>query len=301
MPQPKPKKTERYGIFLIPSFTVLAVFVGGCWLANFALSFTKFDGFSTPEFVGLQNYAWLVQSEDFWRAFGNAFIFIVPMALIPTAIGVVLAALLFEVLNTPATRKILSFVRSVIYLPQIFSLMITGVVWSGILANSGVLNTMLINAGLDKLTQDWTNVNGWAMFWLCLIMVWIQLGYTVVIFLAGLVRIDPAILEAASVDGANWRQRFRSITVFQLIPELLVVLLVTTVGALKVFGPVYFVTHGGPFGYTIVPTLFSFTSFFGGNNVGYGSAVSTLLSLIIAVIALMLLRLQRKSLFAEMN
>ena len=125
-------------------------------------------------------------------------------------------------------------------------------------------------------------------------MIWIQIGYTIVIFISGMSRLDPYLDEAAQLDGATWFQRFRIITIPQLYPEISVVGLTTTVAALKVFGPVYVMTNGGPGDATQVPAFFSYFHFFSTLRVGYGAAIATVLALILTVLAISLLRLQRK-------
>jgi raffinose/stachyose/melibiose transport system permease protein len=185
-------------------------------------------------------------------------------------------------------------------LPQIIPVMITGVIWRWILdPEHGSLNILLKSLGLRSLTHDWYNEPGAATFALAFVLIWIQLGYTTVIFLSGLSRVNPYVLEAAHVDGANWWQRFRYITSRELAPEIAVVLLTSVVGALKIFAPVYYVTGGGPDNATMVPSLYSFNAFFGGNRVGYGSAVSFLLAIVITFFALLLVRAQRKQLRGE--
>jgi ABC-type sugar transport system permease subunit len=126
------------------------------------------------------------------------------------------------------------------------------------------------------------------------IMVWFQLGYPVVIFMAGLQRVDPALYEAAEIDGASWWRRFWHITVPQIRPETFVVLLTCTIAALKVFGPIFVLTRGGPGRSTIVPSYFSYLNFFEKANVGYGAAIATVLALIIVVVTFLFLRVQER-------
>ena len=126
-------------------------------------------------------------------------------------------------------------------------------------------------------------------------LVWIQIGYTVVIFVSGMSRIDPSLSEAAQLDGATWMQRFRIITINQLKPEISVVLLTTTVAALKVFGPVYVMTQGGPGDATVVPSFFSYFQFFTTQNVGYGAAIATVLTVLLTVLAIVIMRFQSRN------
>ena len=116
-------------------------------------------------------------------------------------------------------------------------------------------------------------------------MVWVQIGYPVVIFMAALQRVDPELYEAAEIDGAGWWRRFRAITIPQIRPETFVVALTCTIAALKVFGPIYALTRGGPENATNVPSYFAYFTFFKKLQVGYGAAISTVLTLIIVVVA----------------
>jgi raffinose/stachyose/melibiose transport system permease protein len=167
--------------------------------------------------------------------------------------------------------------------------------WAWMLSpNIGVINTILREIGLSSLALNWLGEAGTAMFALSVMMIWIQVGYTIVIFVSGMSRLDPYLDEAAQLDGATWFQRFRIVTIPQLYPEIAVVLLTTTVAALKVFGPVYVMTGGGPGDATQVPAYFSYFHFFSTTRVGYGAAIATVLALLLTALAIGLLRLQRK-------
>lgn len=124
---------------------------------------------------------------------------------------------------------------------------VAAVVWRWIYQPDwGVLNWLLTSIGLESLTRNWLGDPATALPSVMAMMIWFQIGYPMVIFMAGLQRIDPELYEAAQLDGASWLQRFRFITIPQVMPELYVVVLTTTVYALKVFGPIYAMTSGGP-------------------------------------------------------
>ena len=302
MGKPRAKtRQDSLGLYLWPSFSILAIFVLAAWLFNFFISFTRWPGYGPIQMAGLRNYENLFSNEDFWVSFGHAFLFVFPMSVIPTLLGSVIAAFLFETLNTGATRHFVTGIRNMLYIPQIVSVMITGLIWIAILEpEQGILNNYLRAIGLDGLALNWIGDPNLALLSLSIIMIWLQLGYTVLIFLSGLARVDQSLTDAASLDGANWRQRFMYVTRFELAPEFAVLFLTTSVAAIKVFAPVYFVTGGAPYGATNVPTTFSFFAFFGGNNAGFGAATTAILSLIVTVLAMILLRMQRKTLFSEM-
>ena len=126
-------------------------------------------------------------------------------------------------------------------------------------------------------------------------MVWVQLGYPIVIFMAALQRVDPELYEAAELDGANWFQRFRAITVGIIRPEIFVVTLTCTIAALKVFGPVYALTGGGPGTATIVPAYYAYSEFFQSQQVGYGATIATALTIVIAAVSVAFILVQNRA------
>jgi raffinose/stachyose/melibiose transport system permease protein len=126
------------------------------------------------------------------------------------------------------------------------------------------------------------------------VMVWVQIGYPVVIFMAALQRVDPELYEAAELDGAGWFRRFRSITITIIRPEIFVVTLTCTIAALKVFGPVFTLTRGGPGNATIVPSYYSYTEFFDAQQVGYGATIATALTVVIGILTVAFIRAQNR-------
>lgn len=112
--------------------------------------------------------------------------------------------------------------------------------------------------------------------------------------MAALQRVDPELYEAAELDGANWFQRFRSITISIIRPEVFVVVLTCTIAALKVFGPVYALTRGGPGTSTIVPAYYAYSEFFQSQQVGYGATIATALTVVIAIVSVVFISFQTK-------
>jgi raffinose/stachyose/melibiose transport system permease protein len=113
--------------------------------------------------------------------------------------------------------------------------------------------------------------------------------------MAALQRVDPELYEAAELDGAGWFRRFRAITIPQIRPETFVVALTCTIAAMKVFGPIFALTRGGPDNATNVPSYFSYYTFFKKLNVGYGSAISTVLTVLIILVSIVFIRVQSAS------
>lgn len=281
--------------FLIPSLLLFLGVIVVPFLMNIGFSFTRWPGVGTPEWIGLDNYRRLLSDATFWASFRHNLALIVAMAIVPTVIGLVLAAALFDFVGKRFGPRTASVLRACVYLPQVLPIAVAGVVWGWILhPSSGALNALLDAVGLGSLAHDWLGDPKTALLSVMGIMVWIQVGYPVVVFMAGLQRVDPALYEAAEIDGASWWRRFWHITVPQIRPEIFVVLLTCTIAALKVFAPIYVLTRGGPGGATNVPSYFSYQNFFEKTNVGYGSAIATVLTVIIVALTVVFLRVQSK-------
>jgi raffinose/stachyose/melibiose transport system permease protein len=278
-----------YWPYLIPSMVLFLVVIVVPFLMNVATSFTRWSGVGTPTWIGLDNYTRLFKDDRFWSSFEHNVALIVAMAIVPTILGLVLAAALFDYIGKRFGPRTASALRAAYYLPQVLPVAVAGVVWGWMLHPSyGAVNEIF------GLHVNWLGDPGYALATVMAIMVWFQLGYPVVIFMAGLQRADPALYEAAEIDGASWWQRFRHVTIPQIRPEIFVVLLTCTIAALKVFGPIFVLTRGGPGGSTLVPSYFSYLNFFEKVNVGYGSAIATVLALIIIVVTFLFLRVQER-------
>ncbi len=286
---------NRYGLLLIPGFGTLVVTMGGALFWNANISFNRWAGYENPVWVGFRNYRFLFRNEDFRTAVLHAVYFVIPFAVIPTILGLFIAAVIANYFIPRFGQGLGAFMRSTLYLPQVVPVAISGLLWLAILSNDGVLNMALNASGHISLAREWLTTGRSAQVWLSIIMVWLQLGYTTMIFLAGMSRIDPRLYEAASLDGANWWQQFKAVTIGQLRPELFVVFIVTTIGALKVFAPVYWTTQGGPLGSTNVPSLYSFHAFYGGDQVPFGATVSTVFAFIVGTLAYLIARLRDRS------
>ncbi|WP_227468120.1 carbohydrate ABC transporter permease [Microbacterium sp. YJN-G] len=285
-----------YWGYLLPGAIGFAAVVLVPFGMNVYLSFTRFRGVGTPQFIGLDNYTRLLADPTFWTSFVNSLVFIVAMAIIPTAIGVLVAALLFDFISPRFGARTSSLLRGMFYLPQILPIAVAGVLWKWMYQPEyGILNSILDTVGLGALRQNWLGDSDVAIYAVINVLIWLQIGYTVVIFMAGLSRVDPALHEAAELDGAGWITRFRVITLNQLRPEIAVVIITTSVAALKVFAPIFVLTRGGPGTSTMVPAYFSFYNFFTTTQVGYGAAVATVLALVVTVLAVSLLLFQTRN------
>ncbi|MFJ3867499.1 carbohydrate ABC transporter permease [Streptomyces nigra] len=285
-----------YALYLIPGVIAFLAVVIVPFAMNIYFSLTHWQGVGSPTWAGLENYQELTKDSRFWESFRHSVAMVLAMAVIPTAVGLVVAAALFDFIGKHFGSKLASVLRACFYLPQVLPITVAGIVWSWILApENGSLNELLKAVGLGSLQQDWLGDPKFALYSVMAVMVWVQLGFPVVIFMAGLQRVDPSLYEAAELDGTNWWQRFWHVTLPQIRPEIYVVMLWCTIAALKVFGAVYVLTKGGPADATIVPSYFSFSTFFEKTDVGYGSAIATVLTLIILALTTVGLRFQARS------
>ena len=285
--------------YLIPGLALLTLIVIVPLVWNIYLTFTSYRGIRPPEFIGLENWEKLFADQVFWTSFGNSIAMVVAMVVVPTLLGLVLAAMLFDLIGKKFGGKLASFFRATYYLPQILPGVIAAIVIGWILRpQNGALNEILEGVGLGGLAHNWLGSPDTALPSIMVIMIWVQLGYPIVIFMAALERVDPELYEAAELDGANWIQRFRSITVSIIRPEIFVVTLTCTIAALKVFGPIYTLTGGGPGTSTIVPAYYAYSEFFQSQQVGYGATIATALTVVIAAVSIVFImaqtRLERK-------
>ncbi|PZG92829.1 sugar ABC transporter permease [Streptomyces sp. NTH33] len=289
-----------YALFLLPGALAFLAVVVVPFLMNTGVSLTDWQGVGSPTWTGLANYQRLLHDGGFWASFRHSLFMVVAMAVVPTLVGLVLAAALFDYVGKHFGTGITTVLRACFYLPQVLPIAVAGIVWSWILApEGGSLNELLGAVGLGSWQQDWLGDPDIALYSVMGVMVWVQLGFPLVVFMAGLGRVDPQLYEAAELDGAGWWRRFRHVTLPQIRPEIHVVLTWCTIAALKVFGAVYVLTKGGPGGATDVPSYFSFTTFFEKTQVGYGAAISTVLTVIVLALSLIGLRLQTRAEDAE--
>ena len=282
--------------YLLPGFVLLTAIILIPLVWNVYLSFTSYRGIRPPKWIGLANWSALISDDKFWMSFGNSVAMIVAMVVIPTLVGLVLAAMLFDLIGKKFGGRLASFLRATYYLPQILPVVVAAIVIGWIMRpENGALNIFLKAVGLGSLQHNWLGSPDTALISIMGIMVWVQLGYPVVIFMAALQRVDPELYEAAELDGANWFQRFRSITVSIIRPEIYVVAVTCTIAALKVFAPVYALTRGGPGTSTMVPSYYSYSQFFQTEQVGYGATISTALTVLIVIITFFFIKAQNRA------
>jgi raffinose/stachyose/melibiose transport system permease protein len=278
-------------IYLLPALIIYLIFILYPILETFRLSFYQWDGFSNNRiFVDIQNYQEILQRGQFLSALGHNLVFIIFFSLIPISIGLFLASLLGR-----KTLPGMVFFRAGLFLPQVLSMVVVGVVWRWIFNPAfGPLNIILKEIGLGQWAIPWLGDSTWALPSVGFIGSWVQYGFCMVLFLAGMQRTQPELYEAAALDGANEFQQFSFITLPSLKPELGVAMITTVIAALRIFDLVYVTTRGGPGDATLVASFLVYRAAFQQNRIGYAAAVATILTLVIFVISLLITRYQSK-------
>ena len=289
-----------YWWYLLPGMLLVTAIVVVPLVMNIYYSFTFYRGILPPQWIGLENWHRLFADAKFWTSFRNSIAMIVAMVVVPTLLGLVIASMLFDLVGKRFGGKVASFLRATYYIPQIIPIVVAAIVIGWIARpDDGALNSILATVGLDGARQNWLGDPTWALPTIMVVLIWVQVGYPVVVFMAALARVDPELYEAAELDGANWWHRFRAITIAVIRPEIFVVALTCTIAALKVFAPVYALTRGGPGTSTIVPSYYSYSEFFQRTQVGYGATISTALTVVIVAVSMVFLVAQRRAEQAE--
>lgn len=289
-------RSKGFFAFIVPALVVVIALVIVPFGYNGYLSLFQWRGGLAPKtFVQFDNYIRLLSDEQFWISFRNSIAMIVAVVVIPMIIGLILAAVLFDHIAKEFGGRVVNGLRAAFYLPQILPIAAVGIMWSWILASqNGAINLALNRLGVEN-GPNWLGDFPLALLSVMAVLVWAQIGFTVVIFMAALQRVDPELFEAATLDGAGWVARFRHITIPQIKPEIFVVTLTATIYALKVFAPILILTRGGPEGTTYVPSYYAYYTFFSRSAVGYGAAISNVLTVLILVVVIVIMAMQARS------
>ena len=270
-------------IFLTPALILLGVFVIWPIAYVFYLSFTAGSFTSTGIYwIGLKNYWRLLLTPDFGQVVGNTFYFtaatLIPSLVIPLGLAVLLN-------RSFALRGIL---RSAYFLPSIISLVAAGLGFRWLFQNTGPVNALLNLFGIAPIA--WLGDTFWAMPVIIVMTIWKQLGFNMVVFLAGLQAIPPSRYEAAELDGANAWQQFWHVTLPGLRPTLIFVAVTTAIFTLRSFEQVFVMTGGGPLNSTNLLVYYIYQEAFAQFDFGYAAAAATLLLAVTFVLVYLQLR-----------
>ena len=270
--------------FAAPFVILFGIFLALPILASFVLSFTSFGlrDLQNPigtTVVGLQNYTDLLADPKFWKSLGNTVYFVVVGVPLTLGLGLVIA----NALSRGITRFRTAF-RVGYYLPVITSIVAIAVVWRFLLdPDVGLINMVL--GGIGITGPAWLANPALAMPSIIAMAIWRNVGFAMVVFIAGMQAIPVMLYEAAAIDGAGRWQSFRYITLPMLRPTILFMLVITTIGYLQLFEEPFVMTDGGPLDSTLSVTMYMFQQGFEFFHQGYASAIAYVLFVIVAVVA----------------
>lgn len=279
--------------FAAPFVILFGVFLALPILAAFVLSFTSFGlrDLENPigaTVVGVDNYVELFADPKFWKSLGNTAYFVVVGVPLTLILGLVIA----NALSRGITRFRTAF-RVGYYLPVITSIVAIAVVWRFLLnPDVGLINMLLQNVGIGG--PNWLADPTLAMPSIIAMAVWRNLGFAMVVFIAGMQAIPAVLYEAASIDGAGRWQSFRYVTLPMLRPAILFMLVITTIGYLQLFEEPFVMTDGGPLDATLSVTMYMFQQGFEFFHQGYASAIAYVLFVIVAIVAFLQFKFLRE-------
>jgi raffinose/stachyose/melibiose transport system permease protein len=264
-------------LLLAPALLLFIVFALYPMIDVFVLSFQKWDGLApTRDFVGLANYQYILNDDPvFWQALRNTIIWTVLAVTIPPLIGFGLALALNQ--NLPGRNGL----RAIFYLPVIIAPIAVATMWKWMYDPFfGLFNNLLTSLGLDFLIQDWLGDRQIALYSIFVGYVWQHVGFSMVLFLAGLQGVSQTLIEAARIDGAGRFQIFRHVTLPAMRVSITIVLVLSLIQSLKAFDIVYGMTLGGPAQSTQMLALWAYTQSMQIHDFGKGSAVAVVLLVI---------------------
>jgi multiple sugar transport system permease protein len=276
-------------------FVLLPLVVEAFWvfwpaIQGVYLSFTDWDGISAPHDVGLGNYREMVGDPIFRKALLDTVLWLVLFGGLSAAGGLGMAMLLQR------ERRGVGFYRAALFTPVVFSLVATSLIWQGMYQPNGLIDNVLGAVGLSGWQHSWLADADTALYAVIVPALWRQIGYVMVLYLAGLKAIDPVLHEAATVDGAGPWQRFTRITLPQLRGVNSVVLSVIVIDSLRSFDVAWALTRGGPYHSSELLSTYMYSTAFQSLRLGYASALAVVIFLLaFGVIVTYLVRAFRES------
>jgi len=262
--------------YLSPYIIGLIVFTAFPFVSSFLMSFTNYDLMTTPEFVGIENYRYMLTEDDlFWKSMSVTFMYVF------LTIPVKLAFALFIAFLLNFKLKGIGLFRTAYYIPSILGSSIAiAVLWRALFAIDGVLNGFLDIIGIDAI--NWLGEPSFALFSITLLRAW-QFGSAMVIFLAALQNVPQSQYEAALIDGASKWQMFMKVTVPLITPVIFFNFIMQTTQAFQEFTAPYVITGGGPMKSTYLISLYIYETAFKFFDMGYSSTLAWSLFIVVAI------------------
>jgi len=262
--------------YLSPYIIGLIMFTAFPFISSFVMSFTDYDLMTSPEFIGIENYRYMLTEDDiFWKSMSVTFLYVFLTIPVKLAFALGIAFILNFKLRG------IGFFRTAYYIPSILGSSIAiAVLWRALFAIDGVLNGALGFIGIDPI--NWLGEPAFALFSITLLRAW-QFGSAMVIFLAALQNVPQSQYEAAMIDGASKWQMFLKVTVPLITPVIFFNFIMQTTQAFQEFTAPYVITGGGPMKSTYLISLYIYETAFKFFDMGYGSALAWALFIVVAI------------------
>ena len=278
---PRKKFSWTPYLFLLPAIAFLSLTSFLPIFQAIYLSFTNYDFIGNPNFIGWENYTKLWSDRTFWKVMYNTLIYLI--FVVPS---LVILSLVLAILVNQKLRSI-KFFRAVYYFPVIVSVVVAGIAWKWVYAENGILNYFLSIISWQPVKIPWLTNPQTAIFAIMAVVVWRGIGYYMVIYLAGLQAIPADLYEAAAIDGSDGWQKHFDITIPLMQPYIILVSIISSISAMKIFEEVYIMSQGGPANSTKTVVYYLYDKGFTSLEMGYASAIGVFLFLIIFVISIL--------------
>jgi ABC-type sugar transport system permease subunit len=267
-------------LFILPAYIIYLAFLLLPMLAALGLSFAQMDRISWDiEWVGFENFEWILSDPRFWRTFRNTFYFISMAVIGNVGLGLLIALALDRAIPAP----ILYLLRLAYFLPVLVSLAFVSFIWKFLYSTDlGVINYFLRQVGLSNV--PWLTSSSMAMFSVVIMDVWKNMGFFIIIFLAALQGVPRRLMEAASIDGAKGWTVLRRIKIPYIAPVILFCITYATIGGLQVFDSIKILTDGGPGDATRSVVMYMVSEAFNVGDLGTGAASAMILFLTIGIV-----------------
>lgn len=293
---PRRRRGRRYSyqawLFALPALAAYLIFLVYPAIRSIWISFTDWDGLSaTYNVVWLDNYAKMVDDPIVHRALLNNLVWTLVTITVPVVLGLALAmALNGKVRGKPV-------LRTIFYTPAVLPLVAVAFIWAQLYNPTyGAVNGVLRLVGLDSLAQPWLGQDSTALAAVMVPMIWLRVGFPMLLYLAALQGINPEMYEAASIDGANAWQKFWNVTMPSLKSTHYIVLALSLIDSFKVFDLVYAMTYGGPGTATQVMGTWMYFNVFQYYQAGYGTAIAVVITVVALLVGIPYVRSQAREL-----
>ncbi|MFA9560068.1 carbohydrate ABC transporter permease [Evansella sp. AB-rgal1] len=274
-------------LFILPLLLQFAIFLFGPLMYSLYISMTDWNIFGNKTFIGLDNYIDMIQNDRFWRAMGNTAFY-----LIGIPIGLAISMVLAVWMNRGIPG--ITFFRFLIYLPVVSSIVAITILWQWMYNYEfGLINHVLSNFGIDPI--NWLNNRNWVKPAIIILGVWRGLGVSTIFYLAALQNIPKTLYEAADIDGANFLSKFRHITMPLLTPMTFFLIVTGVINTMQIFVEIQIMTPAGGPGYSSASIVFYiWQEGFQYNALGYASAASWMLGLMIFILTIFNFAIQKR-------